>query len=86
VLKAAISSNTRAKLDRFTEAHGLKESYVVEQALLLFMEARREMPDEALLPVRIDLDETGCDEVVAMLEAVPAVRDSLKGLMRSGGG
>jgi hypothetical protein len=35
------------------ESHGLKKNFVVEQALLYFMEARRELPDEALAPVRL---------------------------------
>lgn len=49
-LSASISEATKERLDRFTESHGLKKTFVVEQALLFFMEARRELPDEALVP------------------------------------
>ena len=55
-ISATISSATREELGRFTESHGLKKNYVVEQALLFFMKARRELPDEALIPARIVLE------------------------------
>jgi hypothetical protein len=52
-ISATISEATKERLDRFTESHGLKKNFVVEQALLYFMEARRELPDEALVPARL---------------------------------
>lgn len=51
-ISATISEGTKERLDRFTERHGLEKNFVVEQALLCFMEARRELPDEALVPSR----------------------------------
>ena len=39
-ISATVSAATKDKLDRFTESHGLKKNFVVEQALLYFMEAR----------------------------------------------
>ena len=44
-ISATVSSATKEELDRFTESHGLKKNYVVEQALLFFMAARRDLPD-----------------------------------------
>ena len=52
-ISATVSEATKDKLDRFTESHGLKKNFVVEQALLFFMEARRELPDEAFIPTRL---------------------------------
>lgn len=49
-ISATISEATRERLAQFTERHGVKKNFVVEQALLHFMEARRELPDEALVP------------------------------------
>jgi hypothetical protein len=34
-ISATVSASTREKLDRFTESHGLKKNFVIEQALLL---------------------------------------------------
>lgn len=83
-ISAAVSEATKEKLDRFTEANGLKKSFVVEQALLFFMEARRELPDEAFIPTRIVLDDEGFDRVAALLERPPAPTDKLRKLLRGG--
>lgn len=70
------------KPDRFTEQLGLKNNFVVEQALLYFMEARRELPDEAFIPTRFVLEDDAYDALVARLEAPPAPTDLLVELMR----
>lgn len=82
-ISATISSATKEELDRFTESHGLKKNYVVEQALLFFMKARRELPDEALIPARIVLDDDAFDRIVASLEQAPAPNEALRELMRA---
>ena len=82
-VSATISATTKEKLDRFTESHGLKKNFVVEQALLYFMEARRELPDEALIPTRIVLEDEAFDRVVAMVERPRAPTGALRELMRA---
>lgn len=84
-ISATISAATKEKLDRFTESHGLKKNFVVEQALLYFMEARRELPDEALVPARLILDDEAFDRVVELLEKPPAPTRALRELMRGQG-
>ena len=79
---ATVSAATKDRLDRFTESHGLKKNFVVEQALLYFMEARRELPDEALIPVRVVLDDKAFDRVVTLLESPAAPTAALRELMR----
>ena len=81
-ISATVSSATKEELDRFTESHGLKKNYVVEQALLFFMTARRELPDEALIPARIVLDDASFDRIAAMVERAPAPAKALRELMR----
>ena len=58
---------------------------MVEQALLFFMEARRELPDEALVPARIVLQDEDFDRVVAMLAEAPAPTKALRELMSGHG-
>jgi uncharacterized protein (DUF1778 family) len=84
-ISATISAATKERLDRFTESHGLKKNYVVEQALLYFMEARRELPDEALIPARLVLEDKAFDRIVELLESPPAPTDTLRELMRAQG-
>ena len=81
-ISATISATTKDKLDRFTERHGLKKNFLVEQALLYFMEARRELPDEALIPARFVLDDKAFDRVVTQLETPAAPTAALRELMR----
>jgi uncharacterized protein (DUF1778 family) len=85
-ISATISAATKEKLDRFTERLGLKKNFVVEQALLYFMEARRELPDEALVPTRIVLDDASFDRIVKLVEKPPRPTAALRELMRGRGG
>jgi uncharacterized protein (DUF1778 family) len=84
-ISATVSVATKERLDRFTESHGLKKNYVVEQALLYFMEARRELPDEALVPARIVLDDKAFDHLVESLERPAAPTEALREQMRGQG-
>lgn len=84
-ISATVSAATKDKLDRFTESHGLKKNFVVEQALLYFMEARRELPDEALIPARFVLEDQAFDRVVTLLETPAAPTAALRELMRGQG-
>ncbi|MCC7109033.1 MAG: DUF1778 domain-containing protein [Deltaproteobacteria bacterium] len=82
-ISATISGTTKERLDRFTERHGLKKNFVVEQALLYFMEARRELPDEALVPTRIVLEDTAFDRLAEQLGNPAAPTQALRELMRA---
>lgn len=82
-ISATISEATKEQLDRFTERLGLKKNFVVEQALLYFMEARRELPDEALTPVRLLLEDNAFDRVAELVRDPPAPTEALRELMRA---
>jgi uncharacterized protein (DUF1778 family) len=81
-VSATISATTKDKLDRFTDHLGLKKNFVVEQALLFFMESRRELPDEAFIPTRLVLDDASFDALVARLDTPAAPTARLVELMR----
>jgi uncharacterized protein (DUF1778 family) len=81
-ISATISAATKEKLDRFAERHGLKRNFVVEQALLFFMEARRELPDEALVPARLVLDDKAFERIVELVTSPAAPAPALRALMR----
>lgn len=81
-ISATISDTTKEQLDRFTASHGLKKNFVVEQALLYFMEARRELPDEALIPARMVVENAAFDRVAELVtkpaEPTPALRELMR--------
>ena len=81
-VSATISVTTKEKFDLFTEQFGLKKNFVVEQALLFFMESRRELPDEAFVPMRLVIADKRFDELLARLDGAAAPTDRLVELMR----
>lgn len=81
-ISATVSDTTRKKLDRFVRGHGLKKNFVIEQALLYYMEARRELPDEAFIPARVVLNDETFLKVVERLDAPLVPTDKLRELMR----
>lgn len=81
-ISATISTATKERFDQFTENRGLKKNFVVEQALIFFMDARREWPDEAFIPSRIVLDEASFDRLVEATSNPPQPTDALRELMR----
>lgn len=81
-ISATISEATKEQLDRFTESHGLKKNFVVEQALLYFMEARRELPEEALVPARLVVEDKVFDRIAELVTNPPAPTQALRDLMR----
>lgn len=81
-ISGTISSITKERLERFCESRGLKKNFVVEQALLLFMEARREVPEEAFTPTRIVLEDKSFDHVTDLLTNPPPLNEALRNLTR----
>jgi len=84
-ISATVSEATKERLDRFVESRGLKKNFVVEQALLYFIEARTELPDEALVPARLVLDDKAFDRIAERIASPPAPTEALRELMRGQG-
>ena len=80
-ISATISATTRNELDRFIQRHGLKKNFVVEQALLYYMQARRGLPDEALTPARLILEPPAFDRLVDLIENPPPPTGRLREMM-----
>ncbi len=80
-ISSTISPATKKKLDHFTESRGLRKSFVVEQALLYFIESRRELPNEAFIPTRIVLDDSTFDRVTELIEKPPRPTVALRELI-----
>ncbi len=77
----SVLESTKDKLDGFTRNHGLKKNFVIEQALLWYMSARQELPDEAFLPTRLVLQDDAFDRLVERISESPAPTDALRDLM-----
>jgi uncharacterized protein (DUF1778 family) len=81
-ISAFISDETRALLDEATESRGLKKGHVIEEALLHYLHALRELPSDVIIPSRIVLTEASAREVVDALAAPRAPTPAMEALMR----
>ena len=54
-VSAFISEETKEKLERYAEAHGVKKAHLLEEALLHHLQALRELPADVLIPPRMVL-------------------------------
>lgn len=82
-ISAYVSEETRALLDEATEARGLKKGHVIEEALLHYLHALRELPSDVLIPGRIALTESSARQVIEALdeprEPTPVMRALMAG-------
>lgn len=85
-ISVTVSASTKEQLDRFARSRGMKKNFVIEQALLLYLEARRTYPDDAFIPTRIVLEDEGFDALVERIGEPAAPTDALRELMRDGDG
>jgi hypothetical protein len=81
-ISATISAETQTKLNRFSRARGLKKNDIVEQALLMYMEASSDLPDEPFIPTRLILEDEAFDKVVHQLKQPAGPTKPLRMLMR----
>ncbi|MGB0679586.1 MAG: hypothetical protein ACPGUV_07995 [Polyangiales bacterium] len=81
-VSATIAASTKVCLDRFSEEFGLRKNYIVEQALLYFIQSRRFLPDEAFTPTRIVLSDAAFVRLVDTLQDDVVATDALRELMR----
>ncbi|MBM4283551.1 MAG: hypothetical protein FJ137_23365 [Deltaproteobacteria bacterium] len=63
-ISALVSEETRALLDAAAEAHGLKKGHVIEEALVHYLHALRELPSDVIVPSRLVLHEASARAVV----------------------
>ncbi|CAB1071186.1 hypothetical protein JY97_06725 [Alkalispirochaeta odontotermitis] len=66
-ISAHVSEGTKSKLDRLSQARGLRKAFVMEQALLYHFRALEELPEEAFLPPRLVLPQESFDKVVELV-------------------
>jgi uncharacterized protein (DUF1778 family) len=80
-ISAVVSEETRTLLDEATEARGLKKGHVIEEALLHYLHALRELPSDVIIPSRLVLTGTSGREVVEQVLLPREPTDAMKALM-----
>ena len=82
-ISAFISEATKAKVERYAEAHGVKKGHLVEEALLHHLQALLELPADIVIPPRLTVTSASFDDVTAAIRKprrpTKAMRDLMAG-------
>lgn len=79
-ISAFVSDETRARLERYVAAQGMKKAAVVERALLHHLQALDELPADIILPPRLLLGPESFGRVVERLEEAGDPTAAMKAL------
>lgn len=80
-ISAYVSEETRALLDQAADAWGLKKGHVIEEALVHYLHALRELPADVIVPSHIVLTEQSARSVAAGLDKPSAPTPTMQSLM-----
>ena len=79
-ISAFISAETKARLEAYVRAHGIKRSYLVEKALQHHLAALEEIPHDLLIPPVVLLSAAAGAKVARMLERPSPPTEAMKAL------
>lgn len=80
-ISAVISSTTKQRLERYTEAHGLKKAAVLEAALLHHLQALDELPLDVIIPPRMTVDPATFARLASLVSDPPEPTQEMKDLL-----
>lgn len=66
-VSAHIEASTKRELDEYAAAHGLKQGYLVEEALRYHLRALRELPADVIVPTRIVVSRKSGERLLARI-------------------
>ena len=84
-ISAYVSEETRDLLDQEAERSGLKKGHVIEEALLDYLRALRELPGDVIVPSRITLTPESARVVREALEHPREPTAAMRALMEDDG-
>lgn len=81
-ISARISGETKAKVEAYIRASGVKKAYLVEAALQHHLQALREVPEDLVIPSRLVLTEEAMAEVAECIAQKSQPTEALRTLLR----
>jgi uncharacterized protein (DUF1778 family) len=79
-ISAFISSETRALLERYARAHGVKKGYLIENALRHHIHALLELPADVIIPPRLVVSRRTGEAVLKHVDKPPEPTREMKAL------
>ena len=80
-ISAVVSEETRRLLDEAADARGLKKGHVIEEAMLHYLHALRELPIDVIIPSRLVPTKASANEVVDHVLHPREPTDAMSALM-----
>ncbi len=79
-ISAIVSAGTKARLDRLTEATGLKKAWIIETALNHHFRALEQLPADVIVPPRIVVDRRTGERILERVEEPARPTDAMREL------
>lgn len=81
-ISAVVSSGTKALVEEYSRATGVKKGHLIEMALLHHLRALHELPAEIIVPPRLVVRKEAAARFVAHIEHPPRPTKAMQELMR----
>jgi len=82
-ISAFISEETKQHVEDYTKRRGIKKAYLIEQALLHYLQALEEIPEDIFVPARLILTPESMKHVADRIAADEEPAEELKKLMNT---
>jgi hypothetical protein len=83
-ISADISQGTKLLLERYARAHGIKQQFLIENALLHHLQALEELPVSVIIPPRLVVSAASGRKIAALVGQRQKPTRALVELMRGG--
>jgi len=80
-ISAYISNDTKEKMEAYSKAYGIKENYLVENALNYYLQALNDIPEEFIISTKISITKDSYESVIDLLKKPQQPTKELKELM-----
>jgi len=80
-ISAFISRATKAAVERYADAHGVKKAHLIEEALLHHLQALRELPADVIIPPKVVLSAASFARVSSRVKRPRKPTKALRELM-----
>ena len=81
-ISAYISTETKISVENYIKKTGIKKRFLIEEALLHHLQALKEIPQDVIIPSRIQITDNSMKQLLALLNNAIEPTAELKDLMR----
>jgi hypothetical protein len=81
-ISANISVETKALLEQYAQARGVKKAFIIEEALLYHLQALNELPADVVIPPHLIVSKTSGERVLERLEKREKPTEAMRELFK----